>query len=417
MRKPLKVYRREKYLSKVRPFYSSDVVKVITGIRRSGKSCILLSIMDELRESGVPSSDIIHIPLDKRGYKEIKTPEQLEESIAQSFTDDELKYIFIDEVQNVTGFESVVLAFQEEGHSVFLTGSNSYPLSDEIGTKLTGRYITFEVFPLTFDEYIAMKKFLGQEPDPDTRFEFSQYLLEGGFPKALEFGTAEARRHYTGEVIDEIIRKDVRSGRNKIKNKPMFDRVLAFVVGNYSSPFSASSVVEAFRKRGIRTTEATVNKYVSYIEKAKIIYSCPRFDAKSKDVLNSERKYYLADLSIYFARNTDNRPSYGASLENLVYIYLRSRGYSVSVGRVGKFEVEFITRDNEGCYAYIQVCWTLEGGDAERTAALVEREYRPFRSLRDGYPRYLISMDPGGDHREGVRHYNAVDLFLGKVSI
>lgn len=408
-----RIYPREKYLKKIRPFYESDVVKVITGIRRCGKSCILKSIISELITNGVNEAQILYLPLDKRGFKDIKTPEQLENKIDSLLSVNyERYYLFIDEVQNVKGFESIVLAYQEEGFSVFLTGSNSYLLSDDITTKLTGRYVKFETFPLDFKEYLEAKQFLKIEID-DYDKEFMRYLLEGGFPKSLEFEDLSSRQLYTKSVVEEIFNKDIRK-RKRIKNPMLFERIQSFIVNNYASPFSIQSMLKAFEKIGVRTKAVTVHSYISELIKAKIIYECNRFDLKSKRSLKRDQKYYLADLSIYFSANTDNSLNIGSSLENVIYLFLVSNGFEVSVGRIGNLECDFIVRTPEQSYCYIQVTYSLQAGDQKSTLQLKEREYRPFRSIKDGYPRYIISLDKYRDHQEGVNHINAVDLLLGK---
>ncbi len=209
------VYPREKYLKKIRPFYHSDIIKVITGIRRCGKSFLLKAIMNELLSLGTTEEQIIYIPLDTRKYKNIKTPEDLESKIESMLSNEESNYIFIDEVQNVPGFESVIHAYAEEGFSIFLTGSNSYLLSDEISTKLTGRYLNFETFTLDFSEYLEMKKYFGKTINQDLYLEFEEYILNGGFPKALEFDDTNAKQTYTRGIISEIFEKDVKT-RKKI---------------------------------------------------------------------------------------------------------------------------------------------------------------------------------------------------------
>ena len=411
-----KVFPREKYLSKLRPFFSSDIIKVITGIRRCGKSFILKGIINELIENGTEESDIIYVPLDKRGFKNIKTPEQLEERLESMIEDDSFKYIFIDEIQNVKGFESVVQAYAEEGFSVFLTGSNSYLLSDEITTKLTGRYLSFEVFTLDFAEYLDMKRFFGKEIGNDIVAEFDEYILNGGFPKTLEFEDFNARQVYTRGIISEIFEKDVKT-RKRISNVAVYERVQAFLLNNYSAPFSIGNLMEILLGEGFSTKTATVRGYIDDLQKAKIVYECNRFDLKSKKAIKREQKYYLADLAIYFAMNTDNRLSYGSSLENIVYLYLVSNDYQVSIGKIGKFECDFIVRDHNRNYAYIQVAYTLQGEDMKTTERIKEREYRPFRDIKDGYPRYIVSLDRFRDQQEGVHHINAIDLFLGKEKI
>ena len=410
------VYRREKYLKKIRPFYDSDIIKVITGIRRCGKSFILMGIMNELLDNGISNEQIIYIPLDRRGYKNIKTAQELEDKIESSICNGMQHYLFIDEVQNVDGFESVVHAYAEEGFSIFLTGLNSYLLSDEISTKLTGRYLNFETYTLDFYEYLEMKKFFNRTISDDMYVEFEEYMLNGGFPKTLEFAQIQARKTYNKGIISEIFEKDIKK-RRRISNVPVYERVQSFLLNNYSSQFSLNNLLECLEKEGYKTKPSTVRSYIEDLKKAKIVYECNRFDLKSKKSLKREQKYYLADLAIYFATNTDNRFSFGPSLENIVYLYLVSHDYQVSIGKIGKLECDFITRDANGDYAYIQVAYTLQGGDQESTHRIKEREYRPFREIRDGYPRYIITLDRFQDRQEGVHHINAIDLFLGKVII
>lgn len=410
------VYPREKYLKKIRPFYDSDIIKVITGIRRCGKSFILKAIMNELIDRGIPKTQIIYIPLDRRGYKNIKTSEELETKIESMLGDDENYYLFIDEVQNVFGFESVIHAYAEEGYSIFLTGSNSYLLSDEISTKLTGRYLNFETFTLDFSEYLEMKRFFKKKIDQDIYVEFEEYILNGGFPKTIEFDDIQARQTYTRGIISEIFEKDVKT-RKRISNVPVYERVQSFLLNNYSAPFSLSNLLECLEKEGYKTKATTVRGYIEDLKKAKIIYECNRFDLKSKKSLRREQKYYLSDLAIYFAMNTDNRLSYGPSLENMVYLYLASQDYQISIGKIGKLECDFITRNTSGDYAYIQVTYTMQGEDIKTTERIKEREYRPFRKIRDGYPRYIVTLDRFRDQQEGVHHINAIDLFLGKEKI
>lgn len=410
------IYPREKYLKRIRPFYDDDIVKVITGIRRCGKSYLMKSIINELLQDKKNANRIIYIPLDNRGFKNIKTPEQLEEKIESFIKDDDFYYLFIDEVQNVKGFESVVLAYHEEGYSVFLTGSNSYLLSDEISTKLTGRYLTFETYPLDFEEYLEMKKFFKQELDNDLDIEFNEYILNGGFPKSLQFYDASSKQKYTKEITDEIFKKDVKS-RHRVSNINAFEKVQDFVIYNYSSPISITNIVSALRDGGIEVKPSTVRNYIRYLKAAKIVYECPNYDTKSKKALKGDSKYYVSDLSLYFSRNTNNRLNYGPSLENIVYLYFASHNYQVSVGKIGKFECDFIVRDEKQDYAYIQVTYSLQGEDQKATEKIKEREYRPFRYIKDGYPRYIISLDKFRDQQDGVKHINALDLFLGKVAI
>ena len=402
-----KIYIREYYLDKIRGFYHSDLIKVISGIRRCGKSCFMLSVIEDLKKNGVAEEDIIYLNLDKRGFTKIKTPEALEETIEQRISDDHFKYLLIDEVQNVKGFEETINAYREDGNfSIFITGSNSYLLSGELATKLTGRYIEIEMFTLNFHEYLEMKQFLGKAVKPNLTEEFTEYIRFGGFPKTLEFDQLEDKDTYVSSVISQILDKDVRQHR-KIRNRAVFDRVMTYIINNFGATTSLSSIADYFRnEERINILPETLNNYLNILENAKIIYKCPRFDVKSKKSLRGEQKYYLADLSIYFSRNVDARINYGPVLENIVYTYLCAKGYKVSVGRIGALECDFITRINDE-YRYIQVAMTIMD---ERTE---NREYMPFTKIRDNYPKYLLTIDTLLQKRDGVIHKNIID-FIAK---
>lgn len=408
----MNIFKREKYLKKIRPFYNSDIIKVITGIRRCGKSCIMKMIIDEIKTQGIDDEHIIYIPLDSRKFKNIQTPEELENKIDEYIKDDGYYYLLVDEIQNVKEFEKVIQAFQEEGNfSIFLTGSNSYLLSDEISTKLTGRYINFEIYTLDFNEYVEMKKFMNLDVKINIIEEFNEFIINGGFPKSLEFSDIHAKQLYTKSIIEEIFEKDIRT-RNKIRNKEVFEAIRSYIINNYGSTFSLNNVHDYFRnKEKINITKITLRNYIDILQKAKIIYRCDRFDQKSKRVLKGEYKFYIADMALFFSLNTDNRINYGSSLENLVYLYLISNDYKVSVGKIGKVECDFITRNLDNDYSYIQVSQTVTNEITE------EREYRPFTYLRDGYPRYLLTLDQLRNQKDGVKHYNCIDVFLGKVKI
>lgn len=399
----MKLYRREQYLRKIRPFYDADLIKVITGVRRCGKSCLMECIADELRERGVAEKDIVYLNLDKRGYRSIKTPDQLEAAIEARLVDDDFKYLFIDEIQNVGGFEEVINGFNTDGgFSIFVTGSNSYLLSGELVTKLTGRYVEFEMFTLSFAEYLGMKRFLGKEVR-DSRVEFDDYLRYGGFPRSLEFDNPDAKARYIEDVVAQVIDKDIKA-KKKIRNVDTFERVMTYMINNYGAPTSLTNIVEHFNNvEKVAVQRRTIASYIELLVNAKVLYRCQRFDLKSRKSLRGEEKYYLADPGIYFARNVDVRPSYGPSLENALFLYLKAREYRLSVGRIGKLECDFIAR-RRNAYAYIQVSMSIADPEVE------EREYRPFGYIRDGYPRFLFTLDPLLQEREGVRHLNMVDF-------
>ncbi|MBQ6707616.1 MAG: ATP-binding protein [Clostridia bacterium] len=399
-----KVYTRQYYIDKIRGFYHSDLIKVITGIRRCGKSCFLLSVMEDLKKSGVDEKDILYLNLDKRGYRKIKTPDDLEAAIEALITDDDFKYLFVDEVQNVEGFEEVINGFREDGNfSIFITGSNSYLLSGELSTKLTGRYIEVEMFTLNFREYLEMKEFFGKEIKENKMEEFNEYIRFGGFPKTLEFDNIADKETYISDVISQILDKDV-VRHKKIRNRLVFEKVMTYIINNFGATVSLSGIAEYFKNQEhIVIRQETLNNYLKILENAKIIYKCTRFDIKSKKSLRGEQKYYLADLGIYYSRNVDARINYGPVLENIVYTYLSAKNYKISVGRIGKLECDFITRINDE-YRYIQVAMTIMNEETE------EREYKPFSMIRDNYPKFLFTVDTLLQKRDGVIHKNIIDF-------
>lgn len=405
------LYKREKYLKKIRGFYHEcEIIKVLTGVRRCGKSSIMNLIMQELLEQGVSKDNILYFNLDKKPYINVDTIEKLDSLITENATASGKKYLFIDEIQNVSGFEKIVNAWREEGDfSIFITGSNSYLLSGELATKLTGRYIEFNILPLTFDEYIGAKKYFGMAVASDKMLELRNYILEGGFPYSLKLESMDDKRKYVNNLISEIFEKDIKQ-RVKIRNKSIFDAVMTYIINNFGSTTSIKNIVDDFAKNKIIVKRETINRYIDALISAKIIMPCDRFDMKSRKSLSGEKKFYLSDLSFYYALNTDNRINFGPALENLVYTYASSLDYSISVGRIGKLECDFILRDNQSNYSYVQVAYTiLESLETEN------REYKSLESITfDNYPKYLLTTDTLLQKRNGIIHANLIDFILNE---
>ena len=399
-------YPRENYLKKIRDFYhETDIIKVITGVRRCGKSCIMETIASELKESGIPTDRLYFFDLDSKAYHKILKAEQLEALLESIPPVSGTKYLFIDEIQNVKGFEISLNSLRRTNEwSIFITGSNSYLLSGELMTKLTGRYIEFEMFPLSFEEYEGIKEFYGKAIASDRQEELQNYILEGGFPRTIQMDSISAKRRYVQSVIDEIFEKDIRR-RLKIRNKNTFETVQKYIINNFGATTSLKSLKKAIEQSGTAISEATIARYIKALLDAKILCECPRFDMKSKKSLSGEKKYYLADTAFYFVQNTDNRINFGPVLENITYIYARSHDYSVSVGRVGKLECDFILRNDEMRYSYIQVAYTIA-----LSKETEDREYRPLEAIKDNYPKYVVTADSILQQRNGIEHINLVDF-------
>lgn len=402
----MELFFREQYLSKIRRFYhDTDIIKVITGVRRCGKSSLMEMIKDELIASDIREECIIYIDLDSRKYRKIKTDDEFEKIVDELSITKETKYLFVDEIQNIKNFEEIINAFRNDGdYSIFITGSNSYLLSGELATKLTGRYVEFELFTLNFNEYLSMKEFYQKPIDKNINIELDKFLREGGFPRTVRFDTVEEKQVYVKSVIEEIFEKDIKK-RVKIRNVEVFEAVRGFVINNYGATMSIQSLQQSLEKVGLSVQRATLKRYIDALVGAKILYKCDRFDMKSKRALSGEKKYYLADISFYFAFNTDNRINYGPALENMVYLYSRGMNYSVSVGRIGKLECDFILRDTQQNYSYIQVAYTInESKQAE------DREYRPLEMIRDNFAKYVVTTDYLLQKRNGINHINILEF-------
>ena len=368
------------------------------------------TIMSELLEQGVDEKNIILLDLDSKKYKAVRTSEMLENVIEKYADIAGMKYLFIDEIQNVKSFEEVINAYRGEGDfSIFITGSNSYLLSGELITKLTGRYIEFEMMPLSFEEYVDMKKFYGKTVSANLTEELDMYLNEGGFPKTIFYDSVEDKRTYIKSVISEIFEKDIKR-RVKIRNVSIFERVQAYIINNFGATTSLNSIMKELSGLGMDIKRETLNRYIKILLDAKILYECKRFDLKSKKSIRGEQKYYLSDLGFYLATNTDNRINYGPALENIVYNYAKSKGYEISVGRIGKLECDFILRGQMMDYSYVQVSMTIM---ASRETE--DREYRPLEAIADNYPKYILTRNDLIQKRSGIIHKNIPEfMFKGE---
>ena len=291
-------------------------------------------------------------------------------------------------------------------------------LSGDLATKLTGRYIEFEMKTLSFEEYLGMKKFYEKEISLDKDEEFINYILEGGFPLTLKYDSFDDKRLYVDSVIDEIYEKDIRKN-NKIRKKELFKKIQTYIINNFGATTSVESICKYLKKKGDNVSKNTVYNYLNILESAKIISKCERFDMKSKRSLSGEEKYYLSDLSFYFAKNTDNRINYGPVLENVIYNYLKSKGYKISIGKIGKFEVDFIIRNNMNDYAYIQVARTIDNDNYDENGKNIteEREYRSLENISDGYSKYLLTMDKLLQKRSGIKHLNILDMMINNEEL
>jgi len=396
---------RERYLSKIRPFYDQDLIKVIMGIRRCGKSVLLLQIIEELEEKGIPESQIIYINFENEDYSFIKNDIDLHNYIKKKIVNKEKYYLFFDEIQNVKDWEKAINSFKSSKNvSVFITGSNSDLLSGELATHLAGRYVSFKLYPLTFGEVCVLKNLKERTEIEDA---FDDYITWGGMPQRFMLTDEMQTRTYLSDIYDSIVVKDIIT-RFGIKDIDLFNRIVEYIVTTPSQNFSAESLSNYFANKDDReVSKITLYNYLEYMAKAMLINKVDRYDIRGKRILNGKYKYYLTDLGLGQVKNIGKRPQLGAYLENIVYNELISRGYDVKIGNLEKAEIDFIaTRFKEKIY--IQVAYIL----ADDT--VIDREFGAYKGIEDNYPKYVLTMDKHDFSQEGIIHKNVIDWLLEK---
>ena len=394
---------RERYLSKIRPFYDQDLIKVIMGIRRCGKSVLLLQIIEELKEKGIPESQIIYINFENEDYSFIKNDIDLHNYIKKKIVNKEKYYLFFDEIQNVIDWEKAINSFKSSKNvSVFITGSNSDLLSGELATHLTGRYVSFKLYPLTFEEVCVLKNLKERTEIEDA---FDDYITWGGMPQRFMLTDEMQTKTYLSDIYDSIVVKDIIT-RFGIKDIDLFNRIVEYIVTTPSQNFSAESLSNYFANKDDReVSKITLYNYLEYMTKAMLINKVDRYDIRGKRILNGKYKYYLTDLGLGQVKNIGKRPQLGAYLENIVYNELISRGYDVKIGNLEKAEIDFIaTRFKEKIY--IQVAYIL----ADDT--VIDREFGTYKGIEDNYPKYVLTMDKHDFSQEGIIHKNVIDWLL-----
>lgn len=394
---------REKYLSKIRLFYDQDLIKVIIGIRRCGKSIILLQIMDELKDNGIPESQIIYINFENENYAFIENDKDLHTYIEDKIKNEKKYYLFFDEIQNVKNWEKAINSFKATKNvSIFITGSNSDLLSGELATHISGRYVSFKVFPFTFKEVCELKKIKDKR---EIEEQFEDYITWGGMPQRFVFTEEMQTKTYLSDLYDSIVVKDIIK-RFNIKDLDLLNRIAEYIVTTPSQNFSAENLSNYFLGKNEReVSKVTLYNYLEYMSKAFLINKADRYDVRGKRILNGKYKYYLTDLGLGQIKNTGKRPQLGAYLENIVYNELLSRGYDVKIGNLESAEVDFIaTRFNEKIY--IQVAYILADEKTE------EREFGAFKGIEDNYPKYVLTMDKHDFSRNGIIHKNVIDWLI-----
>ncbi len=398
---------RPLYLDKIMPFVDTPFVKILTGVRRCGKSTILKMIIKKLREEKhVDDEQILSYRFDSMEYEDMTTKElylELKSKIIQS----KKTYLFLDEIQEIEGWEKVVNTLASDFDvDIYITGSNSRMMSSEISTYLTGRYITFHIYTLSFEEYLMFKK--SYTTLKDLKQEFSQYVRLGGFPAThlQDYSQDEVytivKDIYNSTIFSDIVR------RNQVKKIDQLERVVKYTFNNIGNTFSAKSISIYFKSEQRKIDNETVYSYLEKLQKAYILHKCSRYDLQGKDILKTQEKFYLADVSLRYSVLGYTVDSIAASLENIVYLELKRRGYDVYIGKIKDKEIDFVaTKQNEKIY--VQVTQEIK---SEKTQ---KREYEQLLEIRDNYPKYVVMADNfAGGNYEGIKTMNIVDFLLSK---
>lgn len=396
---------REAYISQIVPLIDKNLIKVLTGVRRSGKTVLLSQIQDYLLKNGRSESQIINISLESKKNKKFKDGDVLYEYLISACEKLNAKaYIFLDEIQVVSGWEEVVSSLLVDiDCDIYITGSNSKLLSGELATLIAGRYIQIHVYPFTLSEAKQMLEKNGKFKSDEALFQ--DYLKYGGLPMrfSLEEISLEA---YLSDTYDAIVVKDIIQ-RNNIKDTNLLNMILAFLMDNIANPFSARSIVAALKQEGINTTVETVIAYIDCIKKAMVVYSAQRYDIKGKKLLTTNEKYYAVDLGLRNCVKASGEIDYNKLYENIVYLELLYRGYDVKVGKTDDYEVDFVAYKGSDIL-YVQVCYLLA------SAETVEREFGNLERIKDNYPKYVISGDLPDFSRNGIKHYNIIKFLLNE---
>lgn len=397
---------REKYLKKIRPFYNQDLIKVITGIRRCGKSVILRQIINEIKDSGVKEENVIYINFELTDYSYIQTFRELDDYIKEKIINKDKYYLFFDEIQYIKDWEKTINSYKakyEDNISIFITGSNSDLLSGELASLLSGRYVSFKIKPFSFKEVCELKNY-----DLDKyklEESFYNYIKWGGLPQRYNLNDEYEIRTYLMDVYNSIVVKDILN-RFNVTDLDLFNRIAEYIVTTPSQTFSAESLVKYFEandNRGVGKT--TIYNYLEYMCKAHLIEKIDRYDVRSKRILSGKYKYYLTDLGLGQVLNVSKKEQMGAYLENIVFNELAYRGYDVKIGNFDNGKIDFIAL-KDGNKEYYQVCYYLVDD------SVIDREFGVYDNIKDNYPKYVISMDKFDMSQNGIIHLNIVDWLI-----
>lgn len=390
------IIKREKYLEEIRKVMGKQVIKVLLGMRRVGKSTLLLQIQDELLSQGVEKDQIISLNFEWLEFENLKEYKTLYKYIESKKIKGKKAYVFLDEVQEVDGFEKVVNSLNSKGEAeVFITGSNSKLLSGELASYLTGRFYTIEVLPLSYKE--VSEGFLKGEN------VFLDYIRTGGMPGKFQFDEDRTAKNYLMDMYQSILLRDIVK-RYNVRDVDLLQRFMSYLINNIGQIFSAGTITNHLKSEGRKLSKETIYNYIEAAKSTYLVHGVPRYNIKGKVLMKTNEKYFINDLGIrnlYF----DNEKDIGQALENIVYLELRRRGYEIYVGKYDDKEVDFIAVDGE-MTTYIQVTYLLT------EESTIEREFSVLEAIEDNFPKIVISMDRVNRPRNGIAHKNIIDFLL-----
>ena len=392
--------KRELYLKRIRDFYDSDLIKILVGIRRCGKSVILEQIIEELKNKGINDDHIIYVNFEFIEFEELTDYKKLNNYIKEKIKDSSMYYLFFDEIQNVENFEKVVNSLRaSQKVSIFITGSNSRLLAEELSTILSGRYVSFRINPLSYKEVLQLKGF-----ENSTDEAFRDFMKWGSLPNRFQFQNEEAIKNYLYGVLDSIILRDVVE-RLKIRDTSLFNLILQYIIDTIGREFSAENIINFLKNEGREVSTLTIYSYIEALCKALLIRKVYRYDVHGKAVLKTLNKYYVTDLGIAQIKNNKTEIDKSYAIENIVYNELIIKGYDVFTGKTKKGEIDFVaTKPNKKIY--IQVAFSIPNEETKK------REFGAYDNINDNYTKYVISLDKITYEYNGIKHVNLIDFLL-----
>jgi len=400
--------KRELYLQQIRPFYESDIIKVITGVRRAGKSVLLKTITEELNAGGIDDSHIIYINLEDMDYEYIQNASDLNKEIKARIRDDNKYYIFLDEIQHITDFEKALASFRATLNvSLFVTGSNSTLLSGELATLLTGRTVEFEILPFSFAE---LKEYLEINNKPFSEDIFYDYLKWGGFPLRFDYADETAVRRYLSNLYESIVNRDIIKKSGNMDKKQFMD-ISLYILANAGKEFSADNICAYYEQQNNKPiARRTIYNYLDKMKKAYLIHGVSRYNIIGKVALKNREKYYAVDMGFRTINTNTINFEDTFFLENIIYNELLTRGYHVFTGKTYKGEIDFVAiKDGKKCF--IQVSYLLA------SAETIKREFGAYDKITDASPKYVLSLDKIDLSQNGIVHMNILDFLLHKQEL